>query len=154
MSNNKNPYGAAADAYGTTAAATDPRALEGKILLQAAARLENLSQRLAKQEKVPLEDISTAVDYNRKLWTVFLSDTMNPDHPLPIEIKSNIASLAVFVFKRSVDILIDTRPEKIQALIDINRNIAAGLMKQVKPLPPVPGTLAAPQASKKTDDVI
>ena len=33
------------------------------------------------------------------------------------------------------ELMIDTKPDKIQALIDINRNIAAGLMKQVKPLP-------------------
>ena len=149
MSNPLNPYGAAADAYGNMAASTDPRALEGQILLKAAAKLEGLSQRLANGEKVPLEDVSDAVDYNRKLWTVFASDTNNPDHPLPQEIKNNIATLAVFMFKRSIDVLIDTRPEKIQAMIDINRNIASGLMKQVRPPPAAPGATKQTSAEKQ-----
>lgn len=151
MSNPLNPYGAAADAYGNTAASTDPRALEGQILLKAAAKLEALSTRLASGEKVPLEDVSDAIDYNRKLWTVFASDTNNPDHPLPQEIKSNIATLAVFMFKRSIEVLIDTKPEKIKAMIEINRNIASGLMKQVKPSPSVPGApkTTMPQSETK-----
>lgn len=152
MSNNPlNPYGKATDAYGNTAAETDQRSLEGQILLKAAARLEALANRLAAGEKVPLEDISEATDYNRKLWTVFASDTMNPDHPLPQEIKNNIATLAVFTFKRTMEILIDTKPEKIKALIEINRNIAAGLMKQVRPppLPASPYPAAKPKAPEK-----
>ena len=169
MSNPLNPYGSAAEAYGNTAASTDPRALEGQVLLKAAARLEKLGERLKSGEKVPLEDISEAVDYNRKLWTVFASDTINPGHPLPQEIKNNIATLAIFMFKRSMEVLIDTKPEKLQAMIDINRNIAAGLLKQVKPpaLPAAPGALAAKpadkpgekpadksQGGKKTDSII
>ncbi|MFN7114301.1 MAG: flagellar biosynthesis regulator FlaF [Alphaproteobacteria bacterium] len=127
---NKNPYGHAADAYGNTAAETDQRALEGKVLLKSARQLEELSKRLGGDEKVPLTDIGDTIEYNRKLWMVFVNDTMNDEHPLPQEIKNNIASLGIFVFKRSNEVLIDTTPEKIQALIDINRNIAAGLMKQ------------------------
>jgi flagellar biosynthesis activator protein FlaF len=147
VSNPLNPYGRAADAYGNMAASTDPRALEGQILLKAAAKLEQLAARLESGEKVPLEDISDTLDYNRKLWTVFASDTMNPDHPLPLEIKSNIATLAVFIFKRTLDVTIDTRPEKLKALIEINRNIAAGLMKQQKQ-PPLP---AGPPGAKTAD---
>lgn len=151
MSNNgNNPYTAAAGAYSSTAAATDQRALEGQILLKAALKLEALSNKLAAQEKIPLEEISDTIDYNRKLWMVFVNDTMNPDHPLPQEIKNNIASLGVFVFKRSVDALIDTTPAKIKPLIEINRNIASGLMKQAKnAAPPAP-----PVSQKSTDSVI
>lgn len=127
---NKNPYSQAADAYGATAAETDQRALEGRALLKAAAKLETLSQRIAAKENVTLEDIGDTLDFNRKLWTVFVTEALNPDHPLPQEIKNNIASLGVFVFKRTTDIFVDPVPEKIKVLIDINRNIASGLMKQ------------------------
>ena len=149
-SNPLNPYGSAADAYGNTAATTDPRALEGQILLKAAAKLENLAQRLAGTEKVPLEDISEAVDFNRKLWTIFASDATNPDHPLPQEIKNNIATLAVFMFKRSIEVLIDTNPEKFKVMIEINRNIASGLLKRGA-APPAPGA-SAPKAPEKPAD--
>ncbi len=136
MSDQHNPYGRAAAAYGNTASTADPRALEGQVLLKAAAHLEELSRRIKSGEKVPLEDISKAVDYNRKLWTVFASDTANPDHPLPKELKNNIASLAMFMFKTSIAVLVTPTPEKIQPMIDINRTIASGLMKVPKPPPP------------------
>lgn len=126
----KNPYSQAADAYGTTAAETDPCALEAKVLLKAAFKLEDLAARLRKEEKIPLEEIGDTLDYNQKLWQVFVDDAQNPDHPLPQEIKNNIASLALFVFKRTHEVLIDTKPEKLTILMNINRNIAAGLMQQ------------------------
>lgn len=132
---NHNPYSKAADAYGTTAAATDQRALEGKILLKAAQKLEDLAKRLSGPDKVSREEIDEALLYNQKLWQLFAEDMMNDDHLLPQEIKNNIASLAVFVFKRSREILIETSPEKFKALININRNIAAGLMKRPAPAP-------------------
>jgi flagellar protein FlaF len=150
---NKNPYTQAADAYGNTAGVTDQRALEGKVLLKSARQLEELSKRLASGDNVPLEDIGHAVEYTRKLWMVFVNETMNDAHPLPQEIKNNIASLGVFVFKRSTDILVDTTPEKISALIEINRNIAAGLMRQPKAAeskaPETP-----PPATDPTDNLI
>lgn len=126
----KNPYLTASDAYGSTAAATDQRSLEGRILMKAALKLEDLANRLKDGEKVPLAEIGETMEYNQKLWTVFVAETMNAEHPLPQEVKNNIASLGLFVFKRTKDILADTQPEKIRSLIDINRNIAAGLMKQ------------------------
>lgn len=143
---NKNPYLTATDAYGTTAGATDQRALEGKVLLKASHKLEDLATRIQNGEKVSLEEIGEALEYNQKLWTLFVSDTMNDDHPLPQEVKNNIASLGLFVFKRTKDVLIDTRPEKIRVLIDINRNIASGLMKQAA-RPMTPGATPNPLSS-------
>lgn len=130
MSNPQNPYGAAVNAYGATATANDPRALEGKILLKAASKLEDLATRLRAGENVRVVERGEILEYNQKLWQVFVSDTMNPDHPLPQEIKNNIATLALFIFKRTLELLADTNPDKIQALIDINRNIAAGVLKK------------------------
>ena len=126
-----NPHTSAANAYSSTAASTDPRALESRVLLKSAHKLELLAQRLKTKEDVPLADIEQTLVYNRKLWQLFLEDAMNKDHPLPLDLKNNIASLAVYVFKRTHDIMVDTKPEKFKILIDINRNIAAGLAKQM-----------------------
>lgn len=147
-----NPYSKASQAYGTTAAATDQRALEGQILLKAAQKLEDMAKRLQTEEKVSREDIGDTLTYNQKLWQLFVEDMMNPDHPLPQEIKNNIASLALFVFKRTQEILIDTKPEKFKALIDINRNIAAGLLKRpaAQPAPSAPAQPSTPE--KMTTD--
>lgn len=143
MSNsNPNPYAAAAGAYGTTANATDPRQLEVNVLLKSAKKLEDLGARLDNGEKVSLEEVGATLEHNRKLWQLFLDDMMNDAHPLPIEIKNNVASLAVFIFKRTQDILIDTRSEKLKVLIDINRNIATGLAK--RPMAETSAPSAAP----------
>jgi flagellar protein FlaF len=128
-----NPYTKAAGAYGTVASSTDQRVLEGTILLKAAQKLEELSKRLQGTEKITRDEIGSTLEYNQKLWQLFVEDMINPDHPLPQEIKNNVASLGLFIFKRTQEILIDTQPEKFKALVDINRNIAAGLMKKTPP---------------------
>src|SRR6218665_1188757 len=151
---NKNPYGQASDAYGNMPAKGDPRSLEGKILLKSARQLEDLAKRLAAGEKPTLEEVDFPLEYNRKLWMVFVNDTMNDSHPLPQEIKNNIASLGVFVFKRTLDVLADTTPEKLQVLIEINRNIATGLMKQKPADKPAADAPPPPADSNPTDNLI
>ncbi len=146
-----NPYHSASDAYANTAATTDQRSLEGKILMKAALQLEQLADRLAKDEKPSLEEITAPIEYNQKFWTVLVSETMNDEHPLPQEIKNNIASLGMFIFKRSIDILADTKPEKIRALIDINRNLASGLLKSAASSPAAPAQ--PPAEGLKTDNM-
>ena len=125
-----NPYAKAAVAYSSTASATDSRMLEGQVLLQAAGKLESLAKRLGAEKSVSREEIGETIDYNQKLWQLFVDTMKDPGHLLPQEIKSNVLSLALFVFKRSHEILIDTTPEKFTVLININRNIAAGLMSR------------------------
>ncbi len=126
-----NPYTHAANVYGNNAkaATVDQRSLEGQILVKSAQQLENIQKRLQDGEVIALNEIDDVLSYNRKLWTVFASESVNDEHLLPQELKNNIASLSIFVFKRTVEILSDLHPDKFGALIDINRNIASGLLK-------------------------
>ena len=135
----QNPYSRAAGAYTTQGTVTtDQRSLEGTALLKAAQNLEELTTRLESGEKVSLEELGTVLTHNRKLWELFVNDMVNPDHILPQDIRNNIASLALFVFKRTQEILVDTQPGKFRALININRSIAAGLLKKVEGSSPPP----------------
>ena len=152
MSSN-NPYTKAASAYGATASATSTRALEGHVLLKAALKLEDLAKRLQAGEPVSRADISETLDYNQKLWQLFVDTMKDPEHLLPLEIKSNVMSLALFVFKRSHEILIDTAPGKFQVLVNINRNIAAGLMKKQPSLQPVPSAPKPGSENAATDSL-
>lgn len=147
-----NPYTQASDAYNNTAVSTDQRSLEGRALMKAASRLEQLADRLGADEKLTREEIGDVMEYNQKLWTIFVAETMNEEHPLPPEIKNNIASLGMFVFKRTLDVLADTQPEKIRALVDINRNLASGLFKAASNAAEAEPAAAAP--SDKTDNMI
>lgn len=132
--NNHNPYAQASNAYGQSSshAPTDQRSLEAQLLLKAAQKLEQLQLSLKNGVTPTLEQVDDILEYNRKLWTVFASETANEENPLPQDIKNNIASLAVFIFKRTVAIQSETTAEKFDVLIEINRQIASGLMKQAE----------------------
>jgi flagellar protein FlaF len=68
-----------------------------------------------------------ALLFNRRLWTIFMSAAESNDNPQPVEVRQNIRNIAVFVMQRTIEMQADPKPEKLQSLIDINSNIAAGL---------------------------
>lgn len=115
---------AAASAYGRVAQATlSPRDLEAQLLMKSAQRLQALKDGWS--EGIP--DLLDALTYNRKVWTVLSTAATEPDNPLPDQIKTNIAQLAAFIFQRTIATQIEPAPEKLSALIKINRDIASGL---------------------------
>lgn len=135
-----NPYLAALNAYGATAKIEGGRDLESRILLKSAMQLEMLQKRLEAGEEVSVREYGEILEFNQKLWQFFYDAMKNEDHPLPRDIKNNIASLALFMFKRTMEVMIDLKPEKLQAMIEINRNIAAGLAKRPTSTASVPKT--------------
>ena len=115
----------AVKAYSQTAKiATAPRNREATLLIKAATQLHNVQERWSDDQETALDD---ALYYNRRLWTVFVSSVARKDNPLPVQIKSNIASLAAFIFHHTLMIQKEPAPEKLNTLININREIAAGL---------------------------
>lgn len=102
----------------------NPRDLEASLLLQAAARLQTLHDHWDKN-KSQLDD---ALLYNRKLWSVFLSDAADDNNPLPKAVRQNVANLGLFVLNHTVAVMNDPRPEHLGSLININREVAAGLL--------------------------
>lgn len=158
MTDKNNPYLQASAAYGSANAELNQRSLEGQLLLKSAFQLEELAKRLTQGEKVDFRESFEILEHNQKLWIIFVGDTMDESHPLPQNIKNNIASLGVFIFNRTKDLLINCTPEKIAVLININRNIASGLMKQGALNPAasgIPSSQAeAGQKKTETDDLI
>lgn len=98
-----------------------PRNTEAWALTQAALRMKNA------QESGNLEDMSTAIRLNWRLWTIFQADLLEPECPLPEEIRVNVLTLANFVDQHTVSFLGTPRPEMLASLININRQLAAGL---------------------------
>lgn len=114
----------AAEAYGAVAKQTGaPRELEASLLVKAATLLQSAKDQDDGQNLA----LDTALSYNQRLWSVFASAVADPESPLPIEIKNNIASLSVFIFKQTLDVMTQPAPDKLSALITINRELAAGL---------------------------
>jgi flagellar biosynthesis activator protein FlaF len=113
-----------AQAYARTAQQTlQGRALEAHVLLKSAARLQGIRDDWAARH----HDLSDALLANRKIWTVFVTGMTSEDCQLPNLVRSNIVNLGMFIFNRTLQMSVDARPEQLNVLIDINRNLAAGL---------------------------
>ena len=126
MSQNKNnPYSQAAGAYGQQAKSTDDqRELEAQALIKAATEMQRLMENW---EEVTPEDLDNVISYNRKLWMLFFDAAAENQDDRPVALRNNIINLCNFIFKRGIDILADPAAEKFAVMIDINREIAAGL---------------------------
>ena len=115
----------AAQAYGAIAKQTaNPRELEADLLLSAAARLQAIHD--GWDDKSP--ELDEALLYNRKLWSIFVTSATSPENPLPAGLRQNVANLGMFVMKQTLAILTDPKPENLGSLININRELAAGLL--------------------------
>jgi len=111
-----------------------PRETEGRALMEAARRLA-----IAKDNPGDEAALVNTVRLNWRLWTIFQSEVTELDIDLPEELRKNMLTLCNYVDKRTVEILSDPNPQSLDVLININRNIAAGL-------------LAASDTAKPADD--
>lgn len=71
--------------------------------------------------------LAEALRHNQMVWSILQSELIKPDNPLPIEIRQNILTLSVFIDNRIIQIMASPAPEKLQIIMDINLNLAAGL---------------------------
>ena len=117
----------ATSAYAKVAqAAQPPRELEAMVLMKAAARLQAIRDGWEERR----EDLAEALTYNRKLWTILVTSATGEENPLPVPVKQNLANLGIFVFKHTMMVMGTPSPERLGILIDINRELAAGLRGQ------------------------
>ncbi|MDR3395066.1 MAG: flagellar biosynthesis regulator FlaF [Parasulfuritortus sp.] len=104
------------------------RDLEASVLNKAAIRLRAVqAQWDAPDRSVLLEE---ALRYNQRIWTILQVELTNPENPLPKEIKENLLTLSVFIDKRTFETMAYPSSDKLDVLININHNIAAGLQGQ------------------------
>lgn len=108
--------------------AGQPAQTEGWALLEAAKRMATAIVSGAPDDKETKENMKTALRLNWRLWTIFQAELLDESCQTPEEIRINMLTLCQFVDKQTVKVLIDPTPEIMVPLIDINRNIAAGLM--------------------------
>ena len=125
-----NPYAQAAGAYDQNAQSHTPdqRELEGRVLLKAARMMKDLQDNW---DNADTDLIEATLKYNRQIWMMFYDTALeNPEGDRPNDLRSNIVNLANFIFKREVDIMAEPKKEKFDVLININKEISAGLMLQ------------------------
>ena len=73
------------------------------------------------------ENLSEALRINQRVWSILQGELTSADNPLPKQIKEDLLSLSIFIDKRIIQVMAYPSCEKLNILIDINLNIAAGL---------------------------
>jgi flagellar biosynthesis activator protein FlaF len=107
----------------TQTLALSQRELEAQALLKAASKLQWLKENWDPS----IATIEDPLSHNRKVWTIFLAAATEPTCPLPPELRKNVIGLGRFVINQCMKLLFEPNRDKLDLLIDINQNIAAGL---------------------------
>lgn len=76
--------------------------------------------------------LDEALRFNQKIWSIFQGELAKEDNPLPKQLRADILSLSVFIDKRIFAVITNPAPEKLNALININLNLSAGLRSKAE----------------------
>jgi flagellar protein FlaF len=128
-------YGNQTQKYERTPTPGSPRKTEGWALIEAAKRMSFAITAGAVSDEQVKQRRKSSIKLNWKLWTIFqaeltteASKTDNEFSKIDEEIKLNMLTLCKFVDKHTVGTLLEPTDEKMSILIDLNRNIALGLL--------------------------
>jgi flagellar protein FlaF len=98
------------------------RETEARALLNCASRLA-----AAQDINNGYEYYLDAIKHNQELWTLFQVLLADGNNPLPRDLKITLLNLSRYVDKVSLRASAEYNPELLGSLIDINKQIAAGL---------------------------
>jgi flagellar protein FlaF len=101
------------------------REIESAVLTKAALKLKECQDNWDTQDRDARLD--EALRFNQLVWSIFQGELMKDDNPLPVQLRQDILGLSVFVDKRIFEVMAFPSPEKLNAIININLNLAAGL---------------------------
>lgn len=104
------------------------RDVEIAVLIQAAKRLEECEQNWEKV--VRNGKLLAALKYNQNVWSIFQAELEKEENPLPNKLRLDLLMLIRFLDRRILEVMHLPAPEKLKIVIDINRNIAAGIREQ------------------------
>src|SRR3982751_4823090 len=102
----------------------NPRELEANLLSKSATNLQQIRDNW---DGATRNDLAAALRFNRRLWTVFMNSVTDPSSTLPQDVRENVANLGIFIAKHMLALQIEPAARKLDVLININRQLAAGL---------------------------
>ena len=101
------------------------RETEARVLTKAALKLKYCRDNWdAVNRRVKMDE---ALTYTQRVWSLIQGDLLDENNPLPHNLKENILRLSAFVDKRIFNVMAYPAPEKLNIIIDIHMNLAAGL---------------------------
>jgi flagellar protein FlaF len=101
------------------------REIEASALTKAALLLQACQQNWDAPDRVA--SLAEAIEFNQKLWSIFQTSLAEENHPMSRELRADILRLAGYIDKRIFEIMSYPEPEKLNIIIQINYNLAAGL---------------------------
>lgn len=101
------------------------RELEASVLTRAGLMLKQVQENWAAPDRD--EKLLEAIKFNQKVWSFFQAELSDPENPLPKNLREDILNLSLFVDKRLFEVMANPDKDKLQIVIDIDFNIAAGL---------------------------
>lgn len=101
------------------------RELEASVLSRAALMLKNVQDNWDDPNRD--QKLIEAIKFNQKVWSFFQAELSDPENPLPKNLREDILNLSLFIDKRLFELLAFPDKAKLDIVIDINFNIAAGL---------------------------
>lgn len=117
------------DKYNRVPEPGSPARTEGWALLEAAKRLASAIMHGPDGNKDTKELRKRALRLNWRLWTIFQAELTLDECTVPEEIRLNMLTLCKFIDKHTIGCLASPTADSMRVLIDINRNIAAGLLR-------------------------
>ncbi len=101
------------------------RETEARVLTEGARKLQSCQSNWDRENNE--SKLSDALRYNQKIWSILQTELTREDNPLPVQLRKDLLRLSAFVDRRIFETMASPSPEKLNAVININRNIAAGL---------------------------
>ncbi|MDZ4690071.1 flagellar biosynthesis regulator FlaF [Terricaulis sp.] len=100
--------------------AENPRELEYRAFGQVTAGLVRI-----KDAELPPASVAEVLDANRRLWNLLSADCSAKENALPMGLRAQIISLALWVARYSSAVM--REGADVEPLIDINRTMMEGL---------------------------
>ena len=104
--------------------------VEAAVLIKAANKLEECQKNWEATDRE--NQLDESLKFNQLIWSIFQSELASEENPLPKDLRLNLLRLSSFIDGRSLDTMAYPASEKLTILININRNIAAGLRERPK----------------------
>jgi len=101
------------------------REIEATVLTKAAMKLKACQDAWDAPDRD--SKLDEALKYNQLIWSIFQSELSREDHELPKKLHLDILRLAAFIDRRIFETMAFPEPDKLNIVININNNLAAGL---------------------------
>jgi len=107
------------------------RELEASVLSRAGLMLKQVQDNWNAPDRE--QKMLEAIKFNQKVWSFFQAELSDPDNPMPKNLREDILNLSLFIDKRLFEVMASPDKEKLQIVIDIDFNLAAGLRTTPQP---------------------